>query len=101
MAIKRSVLTSGRPWRTTKADLFVSLHANASVRGSAAGAEVFYLSLEEYGDRALRVARGETGVARLGGAREIEVILWRWQARYIEESAVLAKAVERRCASAC
>ncbi len=43
-----------------KADLFVSLHANASVRGSAAGAEVFYLSLEEYGDEAQRVARGES-----------------------------------------
>src|SRR5262249_29854129 len=28
-----------------KADLFVSLHANASVRTSATGAEVFYLSL--------------------------------------------------------
>jgi N-acetylmuramoyl-L-alanine amidase len=80
-----------------KADLFISLHANASVRGSAAGAEVFYLSLEEYGDQAARVARGETEALPVfgGGAREIEVILWEMaQARYIEESAVLAKAVE-------
>jgi N-acetylmuramoyl-L-alanine amidase len=80
-----------------KADLFVSLHANASVRGSAAGAEVFYLSLDEYGDQAQRVARGETEALPVfgGGTRDIEVILWEMaQARYIEESAALAKDVE-------
>jgi N-acetylmuramoyl-L-alanine amidase len=80
-----------------KADLFVSLHANASVRTSAAGAEVFYLSLEEYGDQAQRVAKGETEALPVfgGGTRDIEVILWEMaQARYIEESAALAKEVE-------
>ena len=80
-----------------KADLFVSLHANASVRNSAAGAEVFYLSLEEYGDQAQRVAKGETEALPVfgGGARDIEIILWEMaQARYIEESAALALAVE-------
>jgi N-acetylmuramoyl-L-alanine amidase len=80
-----------------KADLFVSLHANASVRASAAGAEVFYLSLDEYGDQAQRVAKGETEALPVfgGGTRAIEVILWEMaQARYIEESAVLAKEVE-------
>ena len=80
-----------------KADLFVSLHANASVRASATGAEVFYLSLEEYGDQAQRVARGETEALPVfgGGTRDIEVILWEMaQARYIEESAALAKEVE-------
>jgi N-acetylmuramoyl-L-alanine amidase len=80
-----------------KADLFVSLHANASVRASASGAEVFYLSLEEYGDQAQRVAKGETEALPVfgGGTRDIEVILWEMaQARYIEQSAVLAQAVE-------
>ena len=80
-----------------KADLFVSLHANASVRASAAGAEVFYLSLEDYGDQAQRVAKGETEALPVfgGGTRDIEVILWEMaQARYIEESAALAKEVE-------
>jgi N-acetylmuramoyl-L-alanine amidase len=80
-----------------KADLFVSLHANASVRGSAAGAEVFYLSLEEYGDQAQRIAKGETEALPVfgGGARDIEVILWEMaQARYIEASAVLAQSME-------
>ena len=80
-----------------KADLFISLHANASVRPSATGAEVFYLSLAEYGDRAERVARGESESVPVfgGGTRDIEVILWEMaQARYIEQSAVLAQAVE-------
>ena len=80
-----------------KADLFLSLHANASVRPAAAGAEVFYLSLDDYGDAAQRVAQGEGEALPVfgGGSREIEVILWEMaQARYIEQSAVLARAVE-------
>ena len=80
-----------------KADLFISLHANASVRPSAAGAEVFYLSLAEYGDQAQRVARGESESLPVfgGGTRDIEVILWEMaQARYIEQSARFAQAVE-------
>jgi N-acetylmuramoyl-L-alanine amidase len=80
-----------------KADLFVSLHANASLRESTAGAEVFYLSLGEYGDAAQRVARGESELLPVfgGGTRDIELILWEMaQARYIQESAALAQAVE-------
>jgi N-acetylmuramoyl-L-alanine amidase len=80
-----------------KADIFISLHANASVRSSASGAEVFYLSLAEYGDEALRVARGESEELPVfgGGTRDIEVILWEMaQARYIEQSAQLAQLVE-------
>jgi N-acetylmuramoyl-L-alanine amidase len=80
-----------------KADLFVSLHANASLRGETSGAEVFYLSLEEYGDAAERVARGANEMLPVfgGGSRDIELILWEMaQARYIQESAALAQAVE-------
>jgi N-acetylmuramoyl-L-alanine amidase len=80
-----------------KADLFLSLHANASVRPSAEGAEIFYLSLDEYGDQAQRVAQGESEALPVfgGGTRDIEVILWEMaQARYIEQSAVLAQNVE-------
>jgi N-acetylmuramoyl-L-alanine amidase len=80
-----------------KADLFVSLHANASVRSSVSGAEVFYLSLEEYGDQAQRVAKGESEALPVfgGGTRDIEVILWEMaQARYIEQSSALAQTIE-------
>jgi N-acetylmuramoyl-L-alanine amidase len=80
-----------------KADLFISLHANASVRPGTAGAEVFYLSLDEYGDAAQRVAHGESESLPVfgGGSRDIEVILWEMaQARYIQDSAALATAIE-------
>jgi N-acetylmuramoyl-L-alanine amidase len=80
-----------------KADLFISLHANASVRPSSAGAEVFYLSLTEYGEEAERIARGESESLPVfgGGTREIEVILWEMaQARHIERSAEFAAHVE-------
>jgi N-acetylmuramoyl-L-alanine amidase len=80
-----------------KADLFVSLHVNASVRPSASGAEVFYLSLDEYGDQAKRVMQGERESLPVfgGGTRDIEVILWEMaQARYIGQSALLARWAE-------
>jgi N-acetylmuramoyl-L-alanine amidase len=80
-----------------KADLFLSLHANASVRPSTAGAEVFSLSLEDYGDEALRVAQQEGAELPVfgGGSRSIEVILWEMaQARYIDQSAALAQTIE-------
>ena len=80
-----------------KADLFVSLHANASLRPTASGAEVFYLSLDEYGDAAQRAARGASESLPVfgGGTRDIELILWQMaQARYIEQSAAFAQAVE-------
>ncbi len=80
-----------------KADVFLSLHANASVRPIASGAEIFYLSLDEYGDRARRVAEGSSETLPVvgGGMRDIEVIPWQLaQARYIEQSAVLARALE-------
>jgi N-acetylmuramoyl-L-alanine amidase len=80
-----------------KADLFISLHVNASVRPSAAGAEVFYLSLDEYGDEAQQAmsASGEALPVFGGGTRAIEVVPWRLaQARHIERSGELAKLVE-------
>ena len=80
-----------------KADLFISLHANASVRASATGAEVFYLSLDEYGEEAARAAAapGETLPVFGGGSRDIEVVPWRLaQARHIPSSAALARRVE-------
>ncbi|CAN5792922.1 hypothetical protein BH18ACI5_BH18ACI5_11420 [soil metagenome] len=80
-----------------KADLFISLHANASVRPAVAGAEVFYLSLDEYGEEALRASTAprETLPVLGGGSRDIEVVEWQFaQARHISQSAALARNVE-------
>ena len=80
-----------------KADLFISLHANASTRSSAMGAEVYYLSLEGYGDEARQLAtsRGQPLAVVGGGIRDIDVILWEMaQVRYLEQSAAFAEIVE-------
>ena len=80
-----------------KADLFISLHANASVRPAASGAEVFYLSLQEYGVEAQRAANAPREALPVfgGGTRDIEVVQWRFaQARHIQSSETLAKIVE-------
>ena len=80
-----------------KADLFISLHANASMRPGVSGAEVFFLSLTEYGDEALEAARAQSETLPVlgGGNRDIEVVLWEMaQARHIEQSAAFAKAIE-------
>ena len=80
-----------------KADLFISLHANASVRPSVRGAEVFYLSIEEYGDEARQLAEAEGRELPVfsGGTRPIEIILWEMaQVRHVEQSEVLAEMIE-------
>jgi N-acetylmuramoyl-L-alanine amidase len=80
-----------------KADLFVSLHANASVRPGVSGTEVFFLSLEGYGDAAQRAAqaRGDSLPVLGGGSREIEITPWEMaQARHIDQSGAFARAVE-------
>jgi N-acetylmuramoyl-L-alanine amidase len=79
-----------------QADLFVSLHANASPRKDVQGAQVYYLSPEGY--EAARQA-GEPGPQTFatlgGGSREIDVILWDMaQARHLGESAALAGLVQ-------
>jgi N-acetylmuramoyl-L-alanine amidase len=80
-----------------KADLFISIHANASVRSSVTGAEVFYVTLGEYGN-AMRGNLAEPGALLPtlgGGQRAVELILWEMaQAQHLNESARLARTIE-------
>lgn len=81
-----------------KADLFVSVHANASPRSAATGAEVFYLSLDGYNEEARRMAEN-TPTKPLpvlgGGSRDVDLILWEMaQAGHLAESAVFAGFIE-------
>src|SRR5258708_1699424 len=80
-----------------KADLVISLHANASLRPSASGAEAFYLSLAGYGEKAGRASQPRAAALPVlgGGRREIERTPWELaQARYIDQSAAFARAIE-------
>jgi N-acetylmuramoyl-L-alanine amidase len=81
-----------------KADLFISLHLNASVSRTPKGAEVFFLSLDGYSPEARRVAQMEGAVvpAATGGDRTIEMMLWEMaQLQHLEQSAVVAGLVEQ------
>ena len=76
-----------------KADLFISLHVNASIRRSATGAEVFYLSMAEYGEEARAVAEQEAQLVPVvgGGVRQIDLVQWEMaQVRYLDRAARLA-----------
>ena len=81
-----------------KADLFISLHLNASVSQKPSGAEVFFLSLDGYSPEAQRVAQREGAVlpTATGGDRAIEMMLWEMaQLQHLEQSAVVAGLVEQ------
>jgi len=83
----------------SKADLFVSLHANAAFIPSVAGAEVFYVSLDADMEAARLAAESQSVAlpALGGGTRSIDVIRWDMaQARHVESSAVLAQLLEEQ-----
>jgi N-acetylmuramoyl-L-alanine amidase len=82
-----------------KVDLFVSLHANASTRQTASGAEIFYFAADHEDDDARTVAVGRHTLPTVGGgSRDIEMIPWQMaQLGHLSESGSLAGAIEEQC----
>jgi N-acetylmuramoyl-L-alanine amidase len=81
----------------SKADLFLSLHANGAPVPAIAGAEVFHLRLDREAEEARRSAEADAiALPVLGGAtRTLDVIRWDLaQSRHVEASAVLAGILE-------
>jgi N-acetylmuramoyl-L-alanine amidase len=90
-----------------RADVFVSLHANASRSSKARGAETYFLSRHATDDAARTVAAIENDAAGVGddptaaaapdaGDPAIPLILWDMaQTIYLEQSAQLAEIVQR------
>ncbi|MGE5360045.1 MAG: N-acetylmuramoyl-L-alanine amidase family protein [Bacteroidales bacterium] len=78
-----------------KADVFVSIHANASLRANVKGAEIYSLSSEGYTGAQPGAATDTTLPTFGGGSRDIDVVLWEMaQTKHLAESAALAAAVE-------
>ena len=78
----------------SRADVFISLHANASMRETATGAEVFYLSPAEYQDPGDAPAGGERVPVVGGGTRLLDIVRWeRAQLRFVDRSALWARTV--------
>jgi N-acetylmuramoyl-L-alanine amidase len=81
---------------SSKANLFLSLHVNAALVPSVAGAEVYHLKLDREGEEARRQAEADAVTLPVlsGGTRRLDVIRWDLaQARHVDESARLAALV--------
>src|SRR6266581_2598604 len=85
-----------------KADLFVSIHANASRAKGARGAEVYFLSYQATDEEGRRIAQleGEAIPAGTSGVgSDLALILWDMaQAEHLEESSSLASRIQEELA---
>jgi N-acetylmuramoyl-L-alanine amidase len=81
-----------------KADLFISLHANASFRPSTSGATIFCASFEQAGDATAQdLLKGQTLPAFGGGSRDLEMVLWDLaQIRHVDQSQAFAAVVQKQ-----
>jgi N-acetylmuramoyl-L-alanine amidase len=85
-----------------KADLFVSIHANASRARGAKGSEVYFLSYQASDDESRWVAQNEGAAESAGGTApgsDLSLILWDMaQAEHLEESSALASRIQEELA---
>jgi N-acetylmuramoyl-L-alanine amidase len=86
-----------------KADLFVSIHANASRARAANGSEVYFLSYQASDEESRRVAQSEGAApipAAAGQGADLALILWDMaQAEHLEESSLLATRMQEEIAA--
>ncbi|MFQ5328580.1 MAG: N-acetylmuramoyl-L-alanine amidase [Thermodesulfobacteriota bacterium] len=87
------------------ADIFVSIHTNASLGKAASGIETYFLSFDATDDDARRVAAFENGVVKYeespdggkgAGARDnLQLILWDMtKTEFLNESSLMAEIVQ-------
>lgn len=85
---------------TAKGDFFISIHANASLRGRAEGFETFFLSYEASDSQARESAIRENEAIDLEGLNprsvaDLKIILWDMaQNAYINQSSRLAEIIQ-------
>ncbi len=84
-----------------RADLFLSIHANATFRRDIEGYETYYLSLRSTDKQARSYAEMENRALGVKGGEDdkalLEAILWDMaQTAYLQESSELAAMVQRR-----
>jgi N-acetylmuramoyl-L-alanine amidase len=77
-----------------KADVFISLHANASLVPTASGATIYVAGFEDQNQTQTTLAPERVPVFG-GGSRDIELVLWDFaQIRHIDQSAELSRILE-------
>jgi N-acetylmuramoyl-L-alanine amidase len=82
-----------------RADLFVSIHANASRRGNARGAETYFLSYQATDDESRAIAAIENNTMGLDEGvqkdTKLEMILWDLaQSAFLKQSSTLAEIIQ-------
>jgi N-acetylmuramoyl-L-alanine amidase len=79
-----------------KADLFISLHANASLRTTTTGASIYCAAFDRGVEAAGPTTRAERAPVVGGGVRDIELVAWnRAQTRHLNRSLAFAAALEQ------
>ncbi|HWW86055.1 MAG TPA: N-acetylmuramoyl-L-alanine amidase [Vicinamibacterales bacterium] len=79
-----------------KADLFISIHLNGSMRKGTSGAEIFCAALEPNAAATAALAGVEHLPAFGGGTRDIELVRWDYaQTRHIDQSVTFAGILEQ------
>jgi len=74
----------------SKADLFISLHLNASLRGEPAGASIYVATFRGTGEATPRLSPERVATFG-GGSRDIEMVEWdRAQLRFLDPSTRMA-----------
>jgi N-acetylmuramoyl-L-alanine amidase len=83
-----------------RADLFLSIHLNASIRKNATGAETYYLAKSATDDEARKLAAQENvqaAAASNQSSSALDLVLWDLaQNQYLAESSQLAESIQRR-----
>jgi N-acetylmuramoyl-L-alanine amidase len=79
-----------------KADLFISLHANASLKPGATGASIVMAAFPDEARTRQQLVPERVPVFG-GGSRDIEMVLWNQaQIRYIDQSAVFMRTLQEQ-----
>lgn len=86
-----------------KADLFISVHANASRSHGAKGSEVYFLSYQATDEESRRLAQAEGGAvgaaSGVAAGSDLALILWDMaQAEHLEASSALATRIQEELA---
>ncbi|MEP7306300.1 MAG: N-acetylmuramoyl-L-alanine amidase [Acidobacteriota bacterium] len=81
-----------------KADLFISLHANASFRKAARGASILYAAFDREPEQTTRASLGSERLPAFGGGvRDVDLVFWDLaQIRHITRSSELAALLEEQ-----
>jgi N-acetylmuramoyl-L-alanine amidase len=81
-----------------KADLFISLHANASFQRAARGASILYAAFDRETEQSARASLGSERLPAFGGGvRDVDLVPWDLaQIRHIARSGEVAALLEER-----